>query len=99
MISGNAEVAQVLCEKWAPTVDFVQVNRAVGDAFLQRWGRRTDVVGVPPPPPTASLYASVIARARHSAPGPDGLPAAAWQAVLEVSASVIQCIGDEVRSG
>lgn len=97
LISGRGNVFRVLCEQWAATFDTANVSRIVGDAFLCQWGRRTDVADVTPP--TVQLYLQAMAGARHSAPGPDGLLAAAWQASPRLSAAVISFFYDEVRFG
>lgn len=98
LVAGRrAGIAQALCEKWPPTFDATPASASVGNAFLHRWGRRFDSSDVTPP--TAALYAEVIGGARHSAPGPDGLPAPAWQAVPMLSADIVLRFDDEVRRG
>lgn len=72
-------------------------RRCASKACLQRWGRCIDVSGFAAP--TVELYTEVILRARHSAPGPDGIPAATWQANPEISAQIALCFDDEVRAG
>lgn len=49
--------------------------------------------------PTRDLHASIVTRARHSALGRDGPPAAAWQAQPRLSAAIFLSIDDEVRAG
>lgn len=98
LVAGNTDIAQALCEKWAPTFDAVPVNGAAGAVFFCDDGDARSM-STTSCPPTLALYESVIFRARHSAPGPDGLLAAAWQALPLVSASVVLAIDDEVRAG
>lgn len=39
---GSANIAQVLCENWAPAFDAAPISSAAGDLFLRRWERRVD---------------------------------------------------------
>ena len=71
------EVTEQLRAHWLPT--FTKVNdhfsAQAADGFLDAWGKKWDQ---PLLAPGDEQIAGFLARPGHSAPGPDGLPYAAW---------------------
>ena len=49
--------------------------------------------------PTPSSYSALLARARHSLPGPDGIPYAGWSAAGPLGAETRWLLGDHLAGG
>ena len=77
--------AKALADGWAPTfAQVIPVDEVAAQAYLElhavplEWSSCS--------PPTSAQFELILAKMPHSAPGPDGLPYAAWQAGGRASA-------------
>ena len=78
----TAEAA--LATGWAPTFAAKARTAPLGRAFLDEYGKRLDLSGIRDP--SLASFEALLKRVPSSAPGPDGVPFAAWQAMGRAAA-------------
>ena len=94
-----AESENYLGTYWART--FEQVHADFNEQgtldFLNKHGARLDFLQVAPP--DINAYRQYLARVPSSAPGPDGLPYAAWRYAGEEGCKTLHAAGSALASG
>ena len=90
---------ELLSEHWAKTFEDPHANfcQASAQQFLTEHGTPLDWSSASPP--DIGAFAMAAACAAHSAPGPDGLPYAAWKAVGLIAARTLFDASCDLSSG
>jgi hypothetical protein len=97
IITDKEDIDVALCEAWAPKFSKATVDVERLEQICATWARPLDLAGVCPP--SAPDYIAVWDRCRNSAPGPDGIPFAAWRASGLFSAELLCEVEAKLRDG
>ncbi|CAK0888071.1 unnamed protein product, partial [Prorocentrum cordatum] len=71
------KMVEVLSRHWSSVFSKKQIDSKSAQRYFDRFGVSPDLMNLPPPP--LRSVKKCIQGLEHSAPGPDGLPFAAWQ--------------------
>ena len=90
-------MVELLRQAWAPVFARKPTDSNAAEDICDAWVRRIDTSLVSPP--SVDDFLGALAAAKNSAPGPDGLPHAAWRAGGRLSAETLLGIEEMLRSG
>ena len=90
LAASGHEKADELGRYWGKTFDEKPINADDANAFVKEFGTSFDFDHLRPPG-QADIKAC-LARARHSAPGPDGLPYGAWRSTGFTGSKVLSWV-------
>ena len=88
---------RILASVWGKICEATPTDQQRGQAFAKRWCRKFND-GFTTVPDTND-FVKFLRRAKRSAPGPDGLPYAAWRAAGHAAASTLCAVEQHLRSG
>ena len=91
------EKAAELAKFWGKTFEAKQIDTADAQAFLNEFA--ADFSFQSSRPPDQSVIEGFLARARHSAAGPDGLPYSAWRAAGSAGLRILFRVQFELMAG
>ena len=93
----DQEKARELGEFWGKTFSEKLIDKEDAKAFLCEFGKPFELDAIQPPDQNA--IERFLRHARHSAPGPDGLPYASWRATTSTGSRVLSRVFFELSSG
>ena len=76
-VRSTSGMIEAQARHWGPVFNEQPFDEIDADRFLSNYSPRFDFTGIPPP--SSSSFRVFLSHARHSAPGVDGLPYAAWR--------------------
>ena len=91
------EKAEELAKHWGKTLEEKLIDGADAELFLSEFAGDFHFENIRPP--DQNVIEKFVARARHSAPGPDGLPYGAWKSTGSVGSRVLFRVLVELASG
>ena len=94
-ITERGSIDQALAAAWAPTFQAGKVDTVLGDSMLRNWATPWDWAEAAPP--GINDYLQCMGRAVDSAPGPDGIPFAAWRSAGLCGAQTLHQVDTRLR--
>ncbi len=88
---------QALRAHWGPVFSKQPVSAVAQDDLLRDFGKKFDTSGISPP--DTNTVSRFLARAKNSAPKPDGLPYAAWQLAGHAAHKTFFLLGEWLACG
>ncbi len=95
--SDPAGIAEALRSACAPKLAKATIDEATTGAVCRDWVRPIDFSSVSTP--ASHDFSSALERSWNSAPGPDGLPLAAWKAAEHCGAETTAAVEAGLRAG
>ena len=97
VVTAPASKVEALRTGWAPTFAHKTTDTALASQILAQHSTKWEFADIQPP--TMSDISNALRCAKHSAPGVDGLPYAAWQAAGQHGAKTIYLILQHLLKG